>query len=155
MKFVRFSISILIGALIAVGCSSPAGEIKPPDIIYNEEVCEACGMLISDARFASATVDVDGTAHKFDDIGDLLSYYAKRSTAQVKAYFVHDFYSEQWLRAETAYYIVSPKILTPMARGIAAFADKGAAESAAQQYGVKVLTFDEVRSVKPMAMPMP
>ena len=34
-----------------------------------------------------------------------------------------------------------------MAHGIAAYADRTAAESAAQKYGVKVMTFDELRQM--------
>ena len=52
------------------------GEAQPPEIHYGEDVCDACGMLISEAKFAAASVDQDGTAHKFDDIGDLLDYYS-------------------------------------------------------------------------------
>ena len=102
-------------------------------------------MLISDAKFAAATVEEDGTARKFDDIGDLVAYYAPADKVRVKAYFVHDYPSEKWLRAEQAFFIVSPQIQTPMAHGIAAYADRAAAETAAQKYGVKVMTFDELR----------
>ena len=135
--------------IFLAGCVGQSAEVKPPEIVYNEDICEACGMLISEARFASATVDVDGTPHKFDDIGDLVDYYASHSAAQVKAYFVHDYTSQQWIRAETATFIVSPKIMTPMMHGIAAFADKSAAEAMAQQLGVKVLDFAQLKAAKP------
>jgi copper chaperone NosL len=146
LLLVIFHLSFLI---LLAGCAGQSAEVKPPEIVYNEDVCEACGMLISDARFASATVEVNGTPHKFDDIGDLVAYYASHSAAQVKAYFVHDYTSQQWIRAETAYFIVSPKIMTPMMHGVAAFADKPAATSMAQQYGVQVLDFTQLKATKP------
>jgi copper chaperone NosL len=151
MKITRWFLFIVYCSLFIAlaGCAGQSAEIKPPEIVYNEDVCEACGMLISEARFACATVEVNGTPHKFDDIGDLVMYYASHSVAQVKAYFVHDYASQQWIRAETAYFIVSPTIMTPMMHGVAAFADKSAAEAMAQQYGVKVLDFAQLKAAKP------
>lgn len=151
MKLARWFLFIVHCSLFIAlaGCTSPSAEVKPPDIAYNEDICEACGMLISEARFASATVEVNGTPHKFDDIGDLVQYYSTRSAANVKAYFVHDYTSQQWIRAETAYFIVSPKIMTPMAHGVAAFTDKSAAEKMAASLSVKVLDFAQLKAAKP------
>jgi copper chaperone NosL len=119
---------------VALTACSSSTEVQPPEIHYSEDVCDACGMLISDAKFAAAAVEEDGTARKFDDIGDLVDYCADHADAKVKAYFVHDYPSEKWLRAEIASYIVSPQIQTPMAHGIAAYADRPAVEAAAQKY---------------------
>jgi copper chaperone NosL len=131
--------------ILLAACNATSGEIQPPEIHYGEDICDACGMLISDAKFAAATVEEDGVARKFDDIGDLLAYYAARPGAKVKAYFVHDYPSENWLRAENAYFLQSEQIHTPMAHGIAAYADRVAAEAAAQKFGVPIMTFDELR----------
>ncbi len=143
---VHCSLFILLAA-----CSTSSGEVQPPEIHYNEDICDACGMLISDAKFAAASVEEDGTARKFDDIGDLVAFYAAFHDVKVKAYFVHDYPSEKWLRAEAAYFVKSEQIQTPMAHGIAAYADRAAAEAAAQKYGVKVMTFDELRQM-PLGM---
>jgi copper chaperone NosL len=147
MKLMRFALFIVLCSLFIVlaACSAASGEPQPPEIHYGEDICDACGMLISDAKFAAATVEEDGTALKFDDIGDLVSYYAAHPGAKVKAFFVHDYPSETWLRAENAYFIKSDQIQTPMAHGIAAYADRATAEAAAQKFGVPVMTFDELR----------
>jgi copper chaperone NosL len=149
MKLMRFALFIVHCSLFMVlaACSAASGEPQPPEIHYGEDVCDACGMLISDAKFAAATVEEDGTARRFDDIGDLVAFYAAFHDVKVKAYFVHDYPSEKWLRAETAFFIVSPQLHTPMAHGIAAYADRAAAEAAAQKFGVKVVTFDELRQM--------
>jgi len=158
MKIIRSILFILLCSLFIglTACSTGSGEPQPPEIHYGEDVCDACGMLISDAKFAAAAVEEDGTARKFDDIGDLVDYYTQHDKAKVKAYFVHDYPSEKWLRAEQAFFVVSSKIQTPMAHGIAAYADRAAAESAAQKYGVKVIRFDELHSLPMSGMsPMP
>ena len=149
MKMARLVWVIIfwLSGILFAACSAPAGEVQPPEIHYGEDVCEACGMLISDPKFAAAAVEEDGTARKFDDIGDLLDYYDQHADAKVKAYFVHDYASEKWLRAETALFTVSLQIQTPMAHGIAAYADRAAAEAAAQKYGVQVMTFDKLHQM--------
>jgi len=150
MKIARFALVIChwsVVILLAACSAAPTGEPQPPEIHYGEDICDACGMLISEPKFAAAAVEADGTARKFDDIGDLVDYYVDHPGAQVKAYFVHDHLSEQWRRAETAFFIISPQIHTPMAHGIAAYADREAAEAAARQYGVIVMTFDELRQM--------
>ena len=146
MKTTRFTWFILhCSVLIALtACSGSSTEVQPPEIHYSEDVCDACGMLISDVKFAAASVEEDGAARKFDDIGDLLDYYADHTGAQVKAYFVHDYASEKWQRAETAFFIVSPQIQTPMAHGIAAYADRAAAEAAAQKVEGRVVVFGDL-----------
>jgi copper chaperone NosL len=155
MKVARFALFIVHCSLfiLLAACGGNSTEPQPPEIHYNEDVCDACGMLISDARFAAATVEDDGTARKFDDIGDLVAFYAAFHDVKVKAYFVHDYPSEKWLRAEAALFIVSPQIQTPMAHGIAAYADRVAAEAAALKYGVKVMTFDELRQMPISGLP--
>jgi copper chaperone NosL len=157
MKITRFALFIVHCSLfiLLAACSTGSGEPQPPEIHYGEDVCDACGMLISDAKFAAATVEEDGTAHKFDDIGDLVSHYAAHPGTKVKAYFVHDYPSEKWLRAENAYFVKSEQIHTPMAHGIAAYADRVTAEAAAQKYGVQVMTFDELRQMPLTGMHMP
>lgn len=152
MKIARCALVIihLSFVILIAACSTASTEEQPPEIHYGEDVCDACGMLISDAKFAAASVEEDGAAHKFDDIGDLVAYYAQHPDAQVKAYFVHDYPSEKWLRAENAYFITSEQIQTPMAHCVAAYADRAGAEAAAQKYGVKVMTFAALRQ-RPMS----
>ena len=64
---------------------------------------------------------------------------------QVTAYFVHDYESEAWMRGETAFYVRSEKVKTPMGHGIAAFETREAADRFAAEYGAQTLTFDELR----------
>jgi copper chaperone NosL len=119
----------------------------PPAIVYGEDVCAQCGMIISDARFASAMwVQGDRGPESliFDDIGDLLAYEEANPGLQVLARYVHDYDTEEWIRADSAVYVSSRDIQSPMGHGLAAFYD---AESAALHVATadgKALTFDEL-----------
>ncbi|MEW5985521.1 MAG: nitrous oxide reductase accessory protein NosL [Chloroflexota bacterium] len=136
----------LLLLLLLPGCQQPAGVPEPPDITYGQELCDACGMLIDEPRFAAATVLTNGEARQFDDIGDMLAYHAEHPDLAVAAWFVHDYHTEEWLPAETAIYVKSDEIMSPMAHGLAAFADQQAAELLAGQTNGEILTFDKLRA---------
>jgi copper chaperone NosL len=132
--------------LLLAACGGQPGELPAPEIAYGQDLCEACGMLIDQPQLAAATVGTDGAARKFDEIGDMLRYHAEHPTAQVEAWFVHDYETEAWLRAEGAYFVYSADLHTPMAHGLAAFATEAAAQAFAAERQTEVLSFDEARA---------
>jgi len=73
-------------------------------------------------------------------------YHAEHPTQQARAWFVHDFDSEAWLRAEAAWFVFGPDVDTPMGHGIAAFADEASAADLAHTIGADVFSFDEARA---------
>ncbi len=136
---------LLLGLLLAA-CVPKTGELQPPAIAYGQDLCEACGMLIDQPQLAAATIGTDGSARKFDEIGDMLQYHAEHPTEQVQAWFVHDYNTEAWLRAEGAFFVYSPGLSTPMGHGLAAFETEAGARAFAQQWNTQVLSFDEARA---------
>lgn len=118
---------------------------QPPPIRYGRSVCDFCGMIINEARYAAGAVLEDGTSRLFDDIGDMVLYFRAHPEEKPLAFFVHDYRTEQWIRAETAFYVVSAQILSPMGHGIAAFAQRPQAEAFALEKNGRVLDFSQVR----------
>jgi copper chaperone NosL len=146
--------AVLALALTACGTAADA-EPTPPTIHYGEDICEFCGMIVSEERHAAAYVTEDGHGHSFDDIGDMVQAHLATQEAVV-ALFVHDYQEEAWIRAETAHYVQSDKLTTPMASGLAAFTSSEEAQALAADLQGKVLTFDELltqyRQMAPMTM---
>jgi copper chaperone NosL len=144
---IRLTSIVFLSALLLAACSPKAksDEPQPPDIAYGLELCDACGMIIDNAKFAAATLTLEGDTHKFDDIGDMLVFHMDHPEEQVKVYFVHDYDSEAWMRGETAFYVRSEMMDTPMGHGIAAFETEEAAEKFAAELGEMALTFNELR----------
>jgi copper chaperone NosL len=138
-------LTLLALALAACGQSGPA-EPQPPEIAYGLDACAACGMLIDSPQFAAASLTTGGQALKFDDIGDMLVYHQEHPEQQVRAWFVHDYESEAWIRAETAYFVQSSHLHTPMAHGLVAFAQEADAQALADSVGATVLSFDFARA---------
>ncbi|MEZ4676418.1 MAG: hypothetical protein R2932_19510 [Caldilineaceae bacterium] len=70
-------VGILLIVLVACGGATVTPDM-PPEILYGEDVCDQCNMIISDERFAAGLVvelEPGEFEHRiFDDIGDLLAY---------------------------------------------------------------------------------
>jgi copper chaperone NosL len=147
-------LSVALLALAACGGGAKA-EPTPPTIHYGEDICAFCGMIISEERHAAAYVTEGGHAHTFDDIGDMVKAHLE-TEEEVLAFFVHDYEDEAWIRAETAQYVLSDRLTTPMASGVAAFTSSQKAQTLASELQGQVLTFAELlshyRQMAPMTM---
>ena len=141
----RITFIVALAALLLATCAPASTEPQPPDIAYGQDMCDACGMIISEARFASALLLTNGEVRKFDDTGDMFAYHMDHPDQQVRAWFVHDYRTEEWVRGEKAFYVVSPAVKSPMGRSIAAFATQEAAKDFAAGVGAQVFNFEEAR----------
>lgn len=141
-----------LGALMAfatlTGCGSPATG-GPPTVRYGEASCAACGMIVSDERYATATIvegDRGPEAKVFDDFNCQIAFESNAFAPAVLDRWVHDHDTRAWLPAASATYVRSSNLHTPMASGMAAFATREAATRLAEEVGGDVLTFDELRT---------
>lgn len=117
----------------------PAESAGPPAIRYGHDRCEACGMIISDPRYAAAARQ-GATAYRYDDIGCLVGHSGQALVGREATGYVHDADSHEWLDAGAAVFVRSPAIRTPMGFGLAAYPTPEAAHRA--HAGAAVLTFD-------------
>lgn len=122
----------------------------PPTLRLGRDECAECGMAIHDESASAAIlVEQDGRRDYllFDDIGCLLDLERSRGNElRVIGHFVHDHTGGGWLAGETAVFLVTDgsTLRTPMASGLAAFADTAAAELGQKQYGGRVQGFSEL-----------
>jgi copper chaperone NosL len=140
---IRDMLLILILLTLTACGSTASADPTPPTIHYGEDACEFCGMIVSDERFAAGYITRSGESHVFDDIGDLFMAYINKKD-DVAAFFVHDYNNHTWLRAETAHYVSSQTLPTPMMSGLAAFGAAEQAAAIAREKNGQVLTFEEV-----------
>ena len=138
---------LFIFYFLLVACAQQPSEPQPPDIAYGRDICDSCGMIISDARFAAATILADGKGLKFDDPGEMLAYHARRQEIKVRAWFVHDYVSQKWIPGQDAFYVIAPEVKSPMGTGTAAFSNRAEADAFAARLNVKAMTFDEVNGI--------
>ena len=130
--------------LTLAACGGNTGvEPTPPAIHYGEDVCEFCGMIVSEERFAAGYLTRAGEERIFDDIGDMVQAHLQNHE-EGAILFVHDYNNHTWLRAETAYYVLSPDLSTPMLSGLAAFPTADDAARFSADLNGQVLAFDEL-----------
>lgn len=125
--------------LLALACQAD----QRPQAIEAHDVCTSCKMAISQPRYAAQAVDKDGNAHKFDDIGCLLRYLREHNPPRQRVY-VMDYVHQQWLAAESAVFVKSDAVESPMAGGLAAFRDQSAAQQFLKSNAGQVMNFSEL-----------
>jgi len=160
MRWRVWILGLWVAAGLALpGCSGSSPD-QPPKIRYGEDMCDECKMLISEARFAAAYVTENGETRRFDDVGGMFVYHQKHPEP-VARYWVHDYNSGAWIRADRATFVQSPEIQTPMGYGVVALASRAEAESLAQAKGGKILSLQDLLANPPqpkmggsMKMPM-
>jgi len=123
------SLSLALLALSACGDQAADG---PPALLLGEDVCVQCNMIISDVRWATATI-IEGPrgpeARLFDDFNCQVNWEVDHEDASVVARWSHDHSTSQWMPTHEAAFLMSPTLRTPMGSRTAAF---GSAESASQ-----------------------
>lgn len=114
---IALEVVAIVGALSLSGCDSSAG---PADVKLGRDVCEMCGMIISDPRFVAEVRLTDGKLHKFDDAGDAVNWLSQHCAKpeDIKEFWVTDSaVGKSWLDARKAFYRRSA---TPMNYGFGA-----------------------------------
>lgn len=134
--FLAFAAFLFLSA-----CGSSVDLEATPEILYGQDVCTECGMIISDARFAASYTTTDGQVRVFDDIGDMLLHMGKKQE-DVHIYWVHDFHSEAWINAQKATFVLNTDLATPMGWGLAAFDGGDDADAYAAEHGGTPISFD-------------
>jgi copper chaperone NosL len=133
---------LIIAVAVLANCQKRAVE---PVALAPEDMCAYCKMAISEKRYAAELVDSEEQAFKFDDIGCMANFVkGKKNTAKIVAYFVMDFDDRQWIKAESADYVRSSELATPMNGGIIAFKNQAKAQEAIGKYHARPLRFKDI-----------
>jgi len=137
------SLVLLMGILLIYSC-----EVRPtPEPVrFGKDQCAFCRMAIVDAGFASELKTKKGKVYKFDAIECLAAFYlsGKIPKQEVLAIWVSDYKQKKFIRAETAYYLISPNVRSPMGLNIAAFEKKEDLEEALSVFKGKTTDWNGV-----------
>lgn len=143
MKSVLSAIPFLLAATLP-GCGDQPAD-GPPAVRLGDSICDQCNMIISDARWATATViqgDRGPEPRLFDDFNCQVNFEFEHSDANILARWSHDHTGGEWLRTEDATFLISPNLRTPMGSNAAAFGSTSEAEAAHRELSGEVVPFD-------------
>jgi copper chaperone NosL len=132
--------------LLVVSCKQKTNPDEPPEILYGEDSCDECAMIISEQRYAASYVTEAGDVHRFDDIGGMMLHDQKMQE-DVYVYWVHDHNSEEWIKARESILVLNPDLITPMGWGLAAFAERNDAEAYVSEHGGTIANFAEIQEL--------
>ncbi len=141
---IQLPAAAMLTALALAGCEGKPLS-GPPPLRLGRDECSECGMLISEERSSTALLlERDGRREHalFDDLGCMLDLERENlEGGVVVARFVHDYLTRQWVDASHATFLLADpdRLPTPMSSGLAAFADRSAAEKAQAEFGGALL----------------
>lgn len=131
-------------ALVITACGGAASASGPPEINYGRDICIECGMIIDAPRFAAGYRLADGTEKTFDDLGGLIIQGREFDELQGADVWVSDFEEEVLIEAESAFYVPTMGVNSPMGHGILAFSEESRAVAVAADLGGEVIAWDVV-----------
>lgn len=129
LKLIRHSAALALFILAVSATGQALAEEKTAEAPKGELKCSQ-SMEITDPRFGS-TAEV-GVPVRFGDLGCAF-VFRKTACATEQMNFdssaiVHDYYTGETVKMESATFVLDEKLVTPLGFGIAAFKDKASAE---------------------------
>ena len=124
--------------LIAISC-----KVAPEAIEYGKDQCSFCKMNIVDQTHSAQFVTAKGKQFKFDAIECMVNYFNENSEEEIAISLVADYANPgEMTEAETAMYLISEGIKSPMGANLSAFSVKIKAEEFQQKHSGEIFTWD-------------
>lgn len=130
--------------LTLAGCDRQDSD-GPPTVSLGDSVCAQCNMIISDERWATATM-IDGPRGPeprwFDDFNCQVNYEVEHPDETVLTRWSCSHATREWVRTADAHFLISPDLRTPMASKVAAFASLSEADAVKAELSGEVVGFE-------------
>lgn len=127
----------LITVLFLAGCNP-----KPEKISFGKDNCAECKMTIMDPKFGGEIVTKKGKIYKFDDVHCIAAFLKRRGVemSDIHQTLFTDYNNkEEFVKVNSAEFVVSSQLKSPMGGNAAAFQNKEEAEKkSAEIVGSKV-----------------
>jgi copper chaperone NosL len=122
-----------IGMLIILLSSCNA---QPSAFNIGKDNCDDCKMTIMDAKFGGEIITKKGRVYKFDDAHCLANFIKSNNVKKEEIAgiaFMNYENPNTFLKAESAFFVVSPQLKSPMNSNAAAFSNGQAAQKTAKE----------------------
>ncbi|MEX0692088.1 MAG: nitrous oxide reductase accessory protein NosL [Gemmatimonadales bacterium] len=116
--------------LVLLACT-----VGPRPIVYDEDTCARCRMVVSDRRYGAELVTATGRVLVYDGIECVAQGVREAEAGDVVSVWVTDSdQPETLIRAETAYFLQAASLPSPMGAGLTAFATREGREAQAARH---------------------
>ena len=127
-------------SILFIGCSI---EAKP--INYGADACDFCKMTIVSQIHGAEIVTDKGKVYKFDAVECMIDFKNEMSKEQPQLFLTNHYHTpKELIAAESAIFLISPNLPSPMGEFITAFANKEAAEKTQQELDGEIYTWEEL-----------
>ncbi len=136
--------------LVSVLLLTAACDRGPQEIRIGQQECDHCRMMISQEPFATQLITQQGRQYVFDAIECMAVFVdsGEGRELDIHSLWVPDFHNpENWIAAESAWYLQSDGLRSPMALNFSAYADEAGALSQQSEFGGQVIRWVEVRAI--------
>jgi len=163
MKNISLFVILSLSLAFQFGCSehnTKTHDVHQSVAIEEGDECHLCGMLIAHfggpkaELFRKGITEEDGKkVHKFCSTRDMFSFYLDpENKRNVTTMYVHDMSKSPWdepndsyfIDATTAWYVAGSSQTGAMGQTLASFSKQQDAQTFADKFGGKVLSFEQV-----------
>lgn len=151
-KMKRAVVALIFLFLLCTVQGSIAAGPKAGEGVNKESRCPVCGMFV--AKYPQWLTQInmsDGRSEFFDGVKDMLAYYfspgqyGAAAGAMVEEVFVKDYYSQDWIDGQEAFYVLGSDVYGPMGHELIPFSSQAAAENFLKDHhGKKIFRFAEI-----------
>lgn len=120
--------------------------VQPEPIQFGKESCHFCKMTIVDQQHAAQMVSKKGKQFKYDAIECMLNDLSESKNSEAIGIFLVSNYGESTMtNAESATYLISKKIKSPMGAFLSAFQSQENAKTTWNEVGGELYTWQEIK----------
>lgn len=139
-KFLKLFLGTIV-LLLTISC-----KVEPEAIEFGKDQCDFCKMNIVDKTHAAQFVTAKGKQFKFDAIECVVNYVGQNSEEKIAVLLVADYGNPgEMTDAETAAYLISTEIKSPMGANLSAFSLKNTAEEYQQKHSGEIFTWETLK----------
>jgi copper chaperone NosL len=143
MKTESMTAILIMVTAILVGCDP-----KPQPIQLGSDQCAYCRMMITEQEFGSQIVNNQGRAYMFDSVECMAAFDISEDDENFHSKWVPNFLNrDEWINAESAVYLHSETLRSPMGLNLSAYADRQSAEDMRDEYGGEIVDYKRVAEI--------
>jgi copper chaperone NosL len=121
-------------------------KVEPEKINYGSEACHFCKMTIINQVQSAQYVTNKGKQYKFDAIECMLNELEGKNIDKINIFLVSDYANPGVMTdAQTATYLISEEIKSPMGASLSAFSSKIKAKEIQQKIGGELYSWSSIK----------